>query len=191
VTCGGDESPPSVEAAATPVATHELVAGRYKLDEVAAGTVEDVLTGLQWMRCALGQAWDGETCAGYAEMHAYESALQAADALNASGGPGGFSDWRVPTLEELQGLVYCSSGVPALFKGEDPSTCQGSHEIPTLEPVVFPAMSVQEAWFWSATPDDPYGVHAWGVDFIRGDSHAYPATVRGGVRLVRQAGGAE
>ena len=186
VSCGGAESAPSVEVTATPRPGRELVAGRYKLDDVAEGTVEDVVTGLQWMRCALGHYWDGETCVGYADTHTYESALQVAEMLNAGGGLGGYSDWLVPTLGELQSLVYCSSGVPAPFKGEDPSICQGSHGIPTLAPEVFPPDSVREGWFWSATLDDPDGYQAWGVDFIRGDSHSYPGTVRGGVRLVRR-----
>ena len=185
VTCGSDESPPSVEVTATPRAGPPLLAGRYRLEDVAEGTVEDVATGLQWMRCALGQRWDGGTCVGYGDGHTYESAPQAADRLNEGGGYAGFRDWRVPTLGELQGLVYCSSGVPAFFKGSDSSICQGSHGIPMLEPEVFPASSAQEGWFWSATPADPAGYQAWGVDFTRGDSHAYPGTVRSGVRLVR------
>ena len=52
-------------------------------------------------------------------------------------------------------------------------------------PEVFPANSAEDGWFWSATPDGLAGYQAWGVDFTRGDSHAYPGTVRSGVRLVR------
>ena len=185
VTCGGGESPPSVEVTARPRAGPPLVAGRYRLEDVAEGTVEDVATGLQWTRCALGQRWDGGTCVGYGDGHTYESALQAADRLNERGGYAGFTDWRVPTLRELQGLVYCSSGVPNHFKGDDPSICQGSHGIPTLQPEVFPANSAEDGWFWSSTPDGLDGYQAWGVDFTRGDSHAFPGTVRSGARLVR------
>ena len=186
VTCGSDESPPSVEVTATPRAGPPLVAGRYRLNDVAEGTVEDVATGLQWLRCALGQRWDGNTCVGYGDSHTYDRALQAAAALNEQGGDAGFTDWRVPTLRELQGIVYCSSGVPSHFKGDDSSICQGSHGIPTLHLDVFPASSAEDGWFWSATPADPDGDQAWGVDFTRGDSHAYPGTVRSGVRLVRE-----
>ena len=186
VTCGGDESPPSVEVTATPRASPPLVSDRYRLQDMPEGTVEDVVTGLQWMRCSLGQRWDGVTCVGYADGHTYQSALQAAELLNEADGYAGLGDWRVPTLSELQSLVYCSSGVPALFKGDDPSICQGSHDIPTLDREVFPANSAEDGWFWSATPESRDGCQAWGVDFTRGDSHAYPGTVRSVVRLVRQ-----
>lgn len=33
------------------------------------GTVTDTRTGLTWMRCALGQTWDGSTCVGVAGEH--------------------------------------------------------------------------------------------------------------------------
>ena len=52
-------------------------------------------------------------------------------------------------------------------------------------PEVFPANSAEDGWFWSATPNGLDGDQVWGVDFTRGDSHAYAGTVRSGVRLVR------
>ncbi|MBI3776159.1 MAG: DUF1566 domain-containing protein, partial [Gammaproteobacteria bacterium] len=36
------------------------------------GTVHDKITGLTWMRCALGQQWDGKTCAGTAARYAWQ-----------------------------------------------------------------------------------------------------------------------
>jgi hypothetical protein len=46
-----------------------------------------------------------------------------------------------------------------------------------------PRSTSAELWF--ATPHDPYDASASGVDFIRGNGHAYPRTLQGGVRLMR------
>jgi hypothetical protein len=46
------------------------------------GTTVDNLTGLMWMRCAVGQTWDGSSCTGSALFQTYSEALRiAADAL--------------------------------------------------------------------------------------------------------------
>ena len=65
----------------------------------------------------------------------------------------GFSDWRVPTRAELQGLVHYGRTNPAIDTDYFPTT-------PT-------------ASFWSASPDAYSSYGSWAVDFIRGSAYYY------------------
>ncbi len=68
------------------------------------GTVIDKRTGLQWMRCSLGQEWTGKTCKSVPNQHTWEQAKAQQIKL------AGYNDWRLPTRFELETLVFCSSG---------------------------------------------------------------------------------
>ncbi len=63
-------------------------------------TVLDTKTGLMWMRCALGQAWDGETCIGSPSGMNWDTAWKQSEYDFA-----GHQDWRLPTIDELRTLV--------------------------------------------------------------------------------------
>lgn len=81
----------------------------------------------------------------------------------------GHTDWRVPTLAELQGIV-------------DPATpgCDSGLS-PCIDPVFGPTAS---SVYWSATESDPAG--AWGVNFFNGNAFAYlKSNSVFGVRAVR------
>ena len=89
--------------------------------------VTDDATQMSWQRCALGQSWDGatSTCTGTATVYnAWPAALATAADANAAA-LGGFSDWRVPSFQELLGLVEPGS-TPAInaaaFPGAPAST---------------------------------------------------------------------
>ncbi len=71
---------------------------RYIINNDAA--VLDKKTGLIWMRCALGQTWNGITCVGKAKRMDWQTACQ-----QIGDGFAGYDDWRIPTLEELKTLV--------------------------------------------------------------------------------------
>ena len=50
--------------------------GHYK--DLGDGTVLDTQANLQWMRCALGQTWNGQTCVGEAKQFNWNDAIKIA-----------------------------------------------------------------------------------------------------------------
>ncbi|HOW80802.1 MAG TPA: DUF1566 domain-containing protein [Verrucomicrobiota bacterium] len=160
-----------------------LIGGRYR--DHGDGTVTDVQTGRQWMRCALGQIWQGGTCIGKAKEYSWQAALDAANALNHQGGYAGYRDWRVPTIEELLTLVYCSSGQPKTWN-DTGKLCEGDYERPTIYQPAFPNTPMPiVGFFWSSSPSAPNAGVAWLVDFYYGSGHAFVKGNFGAVRLVR------
>ncbi|MDY0164674.1 DUF1566 domain-containing protein [Desulfobotulus sp.] len=131
----------------------------------ADGTVTHKPTGLMWMRCSLGQTWDGSTCTGSASTHTWQGALQAAEDLNAGGGFAGHRDWRLPGIKELKSIVEERCYEPAIH---------GS---------VFPGMS--SSWFWSSSPGAYATDDAWSLSFNYGYVYDHYKNYNYQARLVR------
>ncbi len=125
------------------------------------GTVTHHATGLMWMRCSLGQVWDGSSCTGEATRYNWQDALQAAEGYTFAGK----SDWRVPNVEELESIVEYSCYRPAINK------------------TIFPAIPWYS--FWTSSPYVYGNDDAWHVDFNYGDSYDYRRDESLFVRLVR------
>jgi len=151
--------------------------GRYTDNQ--DGTVTDRVTELQWMRCSVGQRWTGKGCSGKAKEMLWEKAQQQTAHF------AGKRDWRIPSIEELRTLVYCSSGLPDYFRSgeKDISSCEGDYRQPTIDAVAFPNMS----WYlhyWSPglyDEQDPSS-YVGMVNFYNGNSsyshRRYPRYVR-------------
>lgn len=130
--------------------------GRYIDHE--DGTVTDMQSGLTWMRCSVGQNWDGTTCQGEVTKMDWDKASTLKISL------AGHNDWRIPVAEELINLV-------------------NNQYRPTVDPVVFP--NTPGIWFWSVLPYISRSNHAWIVDFRYGSNHYSPLHHENAVRLVR------
>ncbi len=166
-------------ASSSPSASN-LLDSRYQ--DNGDGTVTDVQTHLQWMRCALGQTWNGETCTGEAKTYQWEPALGAAKVVNYQGGYAGYRDWRMPNREELLSLVYCSSGSPEIWNSTG-NSCQGDYARPTIDATAFPQTPASH--FWSASPYAGDSDYAWYVYFNFGYVNWYYRSGAFHVRLVR------
>ena len=141
--------------------------------------VIDRQTGLEWMRCALGQSYDAGTnrCIGDPSRYDWAGALQVAQ---------DYPGWRLPTIKELQSLVDMQCYGPAINSRIFPDT-PGSPApeyfggTPTPPPV----------GFWSSTPFhelDGRGEYsqAWILQPFLGDATPAPKTNPVNyVRLVR------
>jgi hypothetical protein len=104
------------------------------------GTVTDPTTMLTWKRCAEGQTWTGSDCSGTATAYTWTAAV----GLNGGGFAG--KSWRLPSKDELSGLVDLNFS-------------------PTITATAFP--NAPAVKFWTGTSDtDPE--NAWVVDFGTG-----------------------
>jgi|GEM_PF-6704137 len=143
------------------------------------GTVTDTKTKLMWKQCSEGQ--NGKDCSGDAAKYKWDDAMSK---FGKGVSFAGHSDWRMPTKEELRGLVYCSNGTPQeeawdeMCAGKDKKA--GNHEIPTINQKVFPNTGV---FYWSSTEQD--SSYAWDVDFGSGDDDWDDRRDDDAVRLVR------
>jgi hypothetical protein len=100
------------------------------------------------------------------------------NAVNAKG-LCGKNDWRMPTVDELKTLVYCSDG-----KYDTDGSCTNYNSIstPTINSTYFPNT---DNWYWSSSPYADYSSYAWLVDFSYGSSSNYNKGYGSFVRLVR------
>ncbi|MBB1073112.1 DUF1566 domain-containing protein [Rhodoferax sp. 4810] len=123
------------------------------------GTVTQVNTELMWAKCSEGQT--GTNCSGDADEMTWSEALTAANNSRL----GGYDDWRLPSVKELQALVDYSTDWPAIDSSAFPNT--------------------PSSWFWSGSPDANYSGFAWCVVFYNGNANDYCRSSNYHVRLVR------
>ena len=112
-------------------------------------TVKDVTTGVTWLRCSVGQAWDPslDTCTGQiVKLNHEEIAIALAAAKNQLGG-----NWRLPTRDELMSLV-CDDCLP-----------------PKVNSKYFPNLSAEAYWTSDKNWLNPRTY--WTVNFMTG--HTY------------------
>ena len=160
---------------------------------VAPGVVKDSRTGLEWMRCSVGQDWSekSKTCTGSVRTYTWQGALDIANKLNSVGGYAGRTNWRVPTVRELQSLRYCSNGFVSETIGlpdgaSVPQYCADGSTRPTIAKTVFPNMDSDKYYYWTSTPYAGDSSSAWFVYFSLGNISSYYVRVNyGAVRLVR------
>ena len=126
------------------------------------GTVTDKSTGLIWMRCSLGQTWDGATCTGDPATYSWWWALRRASSYTYAGS----SAWRVPDKKQLQSIVERSCYQPA------------------INLFIFP-QTPDDGRYWTATPSAEPSSNAWGVHFGGTSDLNYTKGNPMHVRLVR------
>lgn len=150
------------------------------------GTVTDTQTGLMWMRCSIGQQWNGTTCTGEVTQHTWA----AANAFTNQHRFAGHIDWRLPTVDELDTLVYCSSDQRrpserpnGKYVAATNGQCEGNYQRPTINQQAFPA--TPRGWFWSSSPNASSTSGAWLVNFGNGHVYNYGKGYGSRVRLVR------
>ena len=125
------------------------------------GTATHNTTGLMWMRCSLGQGWNGKTCQGEAAIYPWDKGLLLAEEFEFAG----YNDWRLPNKNELESIVENRCFAPA------------------INTEIFPA--TPPAYFWTSSPYAAISEGAWSIDFGYGTVNASvkPGSIH--IRLVR------
>ncbi|WYD79286.1 MAG: DUF1566 domain-containing protein [Candidatus Electrothrix gigas] len=137
------------------------------------GTVTDTKTGLMWKRCSEGLS--GDNCEdGKAERYNFDKAVEKFKSVKYAG----YADWRLPTIDELKTLIYCSKGV----RDKESGSCHEGSERPTINQQAFPNTW---KWYWSGSPLASSSDYAWYVSFFSGNSVALNRSFSYAVRLVR------
>jgi hypothetical protein len=119
--------------------------------------VTDTSAKLTWRRCAEGLTWDGKTCKGKLAKFKYGDAKAAAKSVG--------KGWRIPSREELVGLVDMTK------------------KKPRIDPLAFPATPSAPFWATKAGSDD--NLNAWLVSFANGKVRANLGEAKFPLRLVR------
>ena len=145
--------------------------GLFWEGKTASGTRSGSNTYTNYDSLSSAQKWDGSSwwvSPTQTEIDATTNSIGYRDSVRVSG-LCGFSDWRLPTKEELLGLVVSGS-------------------YPTIDTAWFP--NTQTNYYWSSVPYPGAPHLAWYVGFGDGYVNANPRGSGYHVRLVRNSSGA-
>lgn len=131
------------------------------------GTITDITTGLMWEKKSDdGSIHDkdntytwGSTSNPYPMNGTMVATFLAA--LNAGSGFAGYTDWRIPNVNELQSLVNYGATNPSVY-GAFNSGCTGGC-------TVLSCSCTDSYDYWSSTTRVDYPIYAWTVFFSTGD----------------------
>jgi len=130
------------------------------------GIATDTETGLTWLRFAHGQRWQNGTAVGDANRVKWETAFDVVEKFNRQGGYAGYTNWRLPTILELETLIDKVKGKEGNYIDAD----------------VFPNNNSR---FWSSSPNVGNSGSAWLVYFDYGKDCRDSKSYGNSVRLVR------
>ena len=124
--------------------------------------VIDLKSGVEWLRCSVGQRWNGTECIGEIVRLNQEMATEAIQIAKEQLG----GDWRLPTRDELENLVCHECNKPKIDKSFFPNT--------PIEP------------FWTGEQNEHSPRFFWSVNFFTGHTYGRFAPFQEiAVRLVR------
>ena len=109
--------------------------------------VIDLRSGVEWLRCSVGQRWNGAQCVGEIVKLNQEMSVKAIELANEQLG----GNWRLPTRVELENIVC--------------------HECrhPKIDASIFPNTPAEP--FWTGEQNQYSPRHIWSVNFFTG--HTY------------------
>ena len=128
----------------------------------------DLQSGVEWMRCSVGQQWNGTSCDGeIIRLNHHDVAKAIVIANEQLGG-----DWRLPTVKELQTIVSKVENRPDDFEAN-------------IDLETFP--NTFAGPYWSSDKSFYSRQYQWSVNFFTGQSYnRFFPSQKLAVRLVRK-----
>jgi hypothetical protein len=128
------------------------------------GTITDSKTNLMWKKCLEGVT--GDNCENNSPtMLTWQKAQEHFETVNEGDGFAGYTDWRLPRIEELRTLVEQQCYKPAINATRFPNT--------------------PSTFVWAKSLYAGHSDYAWYVNFGNGSSYADVRSVNSAIRLVR------
>lgn len=187
----------SVVSCGDSIDSNKQVAAPLKLEKDGLVVVDETKR-LMWMRCSLGSEFTAEAervCSPEATRF-YKSELKDIKLDYA-----GFSDWRVPTVEELYSIVKCKSGMQIPFlrtaSGEIYSQekqrfnggCEPQDSSYAIDFEMFPDAG-NHVLYWTSTKirDVYYHTDSYGIESVAGRDGIFIVDFKGGFVYSNPAG---
>ena len=160
------------------------------------GTITDNKTGLMWKRCTEPTYYsknpnyvDKFECYHNEKPYKWNDAMTAFDDFKFAG----YSDWRLPTIDELRSIVKCRNGAVLTPNGEDDCSTHdkkyGDPYDPSIDKTVFPRTDVHSTYLSSTSIKGHENYNwskAYAITFWKGTKYTTQKTDGNGrVRLVR------
>ena len=127
-------------------------------------TIIDKRTGLEWQRCS-AEASDPNACVPINEQTPKTWINALTFAQNSS--YAGFTDWRLPNLNEFETLISRDCNKPTIISAQ------------------YFDNTVTDLPYWTSTPNHFNRDFAWTVDFDQGSHNGFNKTNQHAVRMVR------
>ena len=128
--------------------------------------ITDLKNNVEWMRCTVGQRWNGTTCSGEVVPVSHDDIPTVVQIANEQLGEG----WRLPTKDELLSLVCTECGIP------------------TIDDQIFPNTQAFPYWTGEPNPFAPssFYKHFFTINFYTGRPYGMFASYQSHmVRLLR------
>lgn len=125
------------------------------------GEVLHLPSNLIFMRCSIGQTWDGSTCLGEADSFNWKQALEVSLSTQFNQ----LKSWRLPNIKELSVIVERACVRPSINQTIFPNTPSNS--------------------YWTNTPSIKQQGRAWSIGFSNASNTVTAFDRSMHVRLVR------
>lgn len=106
-----------------------------------AGEILHISSNLVFMRCSIGQTWNGSTCTGEPSAHSWQQALQISQSTSFNNS----LNWRLPNIKELSVIA------------------ERACVRPSINDTLFPNTSPDD--YWTSTPSMLDENSAWAISF--------------------------
>ncbi len=145
------------------------------------GTVIDSSPGLMWQ-----QADDEKTYNWYQATGVVHATYNPGGVTDVCGEAttGGYTDWRLPTQDEMRVLIVCTNGNgPIVNFPSNPYACGDGNSSPYDNPTIDKLFSCKSYNYWSSSVYDEN--NAWNVNFTGGNADWHSRHHNFYVRCVR------